>query len=101
MKYNKKILEVVSLLEFSIKLFMTLTSMFIFGIAGYMFSRLFKMSLLWTLAFTLGSSAFITAYLTWWCNNLWNFMYDNCIKQYLPKKKKRMRVDNQPNRNNS
>jgi len=90
-KIYKQTSDICNFLEFLIKLFFTISSMLIFGIGGYTFSVILKIPVLWSVVITLGSSILVTLYLSWWIKNFWNFIYHNNIKQYIPKKKKKMR----------
>jgi len=90
-KSCEQIFELYNFLEFLVKLYLTFSSMLIFGIAGFLTAKLFRFNFLWLWIITLTSSIIVTIYLTLTCRNIYNFIYHNYIKQYIPKKKKRMR----------
>jgi len=90
-KYYRQTFGLCKFLGYLVKLFLTFSSILMCGIVGYIFTRLFKMSTLWTVVITIGFSIITTMYLTWWIKNFWTFIYHNCIKQYIPKNKKKIR----------
>lgn len=90
-KYYKQSIDICNFIETLIKFLFTFLSMLIFGICGFVFTVLFKMTPLWSVVITFSSSVFVTAYLTWFITSFWNFIYDY-VKKYVPsKKKKKMR----------
>jgi len=78
-------------LGFTVKLFLTFISLMMLGICGYMFSILFNYTTFWIILFTLGVAIFGTLLISCLIRSSWNHMYNNYIKQYIPKKKKKMR----------